>query len=292
MSKKHIVINSFVPALLFLMAFTTPAERPLKTITPDKLQQDGAATSICSISNRAFGHGETITYKLYYNWNFVWVAAGEVTFKVRELDDSYHLSAIGTTYNSYEWFYKVRDRYDTYVDKKTLLPRTSIRDILEGKYTLYDKTSFDQNARRAYTRRAKTKDQELELTEHPLNGCMHDIMSMIYYTRNMDFNRYRKGERIPIKIFMDKEVWPLSMTYHGQDDNFKVKGLGRFDAIHLSPELVAGEIFEEGAEMNIWVSDDENRIPLLIESPLSVGSVKAVLKDYSGLRHELTSAHD
>nr|MBP6540568.1 DUF3108 domain-containing protein [Saprospiraceae bacterium] len=40
-----------------------------------------------------------------------------------------------------------------------------------------------------------------------------------------------------------------------------------------------------GNRMHVWVSNDGNKLPLLIESPLSVGSAKAVLKSYSGLRH-------
>ena len=94
---------------------------------------------------------------------------------------------------------------------------------------------------------------------------------------------------MPLQIFMDKETWPLTMTYAGKESNVKVKGVGRFNTIRLKPEVIAGEIFEEGTEMNIWVTDDENRLPLLIESPLSVGSVKAVLKDYKNLRHDLSA---
>ncbi|HKK80354.1 MAG TPA: DUF3108 domain-containing protein, partial [Phaeodactylibacter sp.] len=260
------------------------APNPWKTTTTPP--QHEVEISPCSIQNKAFRHGETITYKLYYNWNFVWLSAGEVTFQVQELDNTYHLSAYGETYKSYEWFYKVRDRYDTYVDKETLLPKTSIRDILEGKYTLYDKTTFDQSENKAYSLRGKTRSSA-ELKSYPVEGCMHDILSMIYYTRNMDLTKLQPGSKIPLKIFMDEETWPLKLTYRGIDKNMKVKGLGRFDAIQLSPEVIAGDIFDEGTEMNIWVSADANRVPLLIESPLSVGSVKAVLKDYEGLRHEL-----
>jgi len=289
MRKKLLVLCSSFLVLMLLMAFTTPEKNHLKTV--DEPQQDVLEISPCSIDNKAFKHGEKVTYKLYYNWNFVWLPAGEVVFKVKELENTYHLSAFGRTFKSYEWFYKVRDRYDTYVDKETLLPQTSIRDILEGKYTLYDKTTFEQGSNRAYSLRGKTK-ATAERKSYPVKGCMHDILSMIYYTRNMELEHLQEGTKIPLKIFMDEETWPLEMTYRGKESNKKVKGLGRFDVIRLSPEVIAGEIFEEGTEMNIWVSDDANKVPLLIESPLSVGSVKAVLQDYKGLRHELASARD
>ena len=90
-----------------------------------------------------------------------------------------------------------------------------------------------------------------------------------------------------MKIFMDKKPWELKMTYKGKASNKKIKGLGRYDALVISPELITGDVFPEGSEMKVYASDDENRIPLLIESPVSVGSVKAILKSYSGLKYDL-----
>ncbi len=264
------------------MAFT-PQERPeWNSIEPPAPRQ--AMVNTCSIANNAFQHGEVITYKLYYNWNFVWLSAGEVVFRVKETKDQYHLSATGSTYKSYEWFYKVKDRYDTYVDKNTLLPVLSIRDVHEGKYRLYDKVTFDQQGKKAFSLRGKTKESA-EMAEYPIDNCMHDILSIIYYTRNVDFNDLQAGSAFPIKIFMDKEVWPLRVKFQGREKDKKIKGLGRINTIKFSPEVISGFVFGEGAEMTVWASDDENKIPLMIESPVSVGSVKAVLKEYKGLRY-------
>lgn len=209
-------------------------------------------------------------------------------FKVRELEDQYHLSAVGTTYKSYEWFFKVRDYYDSYVDKETLLPEVSIRNVEEGSYRLYDRVTFDQGSGKASSLRGKSKETA-EMAHYDIDHCMHDVLSMVYFLRNADIANYKKGDALPLKIFMDKESWPLKMTYAGKEEKVKVKGLGHFNTIRVSPEVVAGDIFEEGTEMNIWVSDDQNRLPLLIESPLSVGSVKAVLKDYKNLRYDLSA---
>ena len=275
--------------LILLMAFAAPERTEWNTTEPPQRPEE---ITPCSIYNNSFQHGETITYKLYYNWNFVWLAAGEVTFRVREKEDQYHLSAHGSTYKSYEWFYKVRDKYDTYVDKNTLLPVISIRDVHEGKYRLYDKVTFDQARAKAYSMRGKSKETA-EMAEYSIENCMHDVLSIIYYTRNIEFGAYQSGEKIPVKIFMDKEVWPLRVEYQGKEENVKVKGLGRFNTIRFSPEVISGYVFGEGgAAMNVWVSDDKNKIPLIIESPVSVGSVKAVLKEYNGLRYDLAAERD
>ena len=276
---------SFV-LVFFLMAFDTPFKEPKETSdnsnpVPDQTQQ-------CFIENSAFQAGEEITYKLFYNWNFVWLAAGEVVFNVSEKDGKYHISAKGRTYKTYEWFFKVRDHYESYLDKETLLPETSIRDVHEGGYRLYDKVDFDQEKNLAISERGKTKDQT-QTSEYSLDGCMHDVLSVVYYTRNLDFEKYNEGQEFPVKVFMDKEVWPLNVKYKGKEESKKIKGQGKFKTIKFSPEVIEGEVFEADTEMNIWVSDDGNRIPLLIESPVSVGSVKAVLKNYKGLKYEMTS---
>ncbi len=282
MSKRNINKTSLMFGLvLLLMAFSAPES----SVVEEAAEQNLAEISTCNIENTSFQAGEEIVYKIYYNWNFIWLSAGEVVFRVKDLGDQYHLSAVGRTYKSYEWFYKIRDYYDTYVDKETLLPSVSIRDINEGKYRLYDKITFDQDAKKAISFRGKTKDKAEE-TAYEIDPCMHDLLSIFYYTRNVDFDKINEGSIIPIKIFIDKETWPLEMKFRGKDGYKKVKGLGRFKTIKFGPEVIEGYYFKKDTEMNIWVTDDENKIPVLIESPVSVGSIKVVLKDYKNLRHE------
>ncbi|MDX1942245.1 MAG: DUF3108 domain-containing protein [Saprospiraceae bacterium] len=278
----------FTAFLLVLMAFDYPVKTSMRTSIRASEATLSAPAQICSITNSAFRPGEEITYKMYYNWNFVWIAAGEVTFRVKDQGDQYLLSASGRTYKSYEWFYKVRDRYDTYVDKETLLPTVSIRDVQEGKYRLYDKITFDRQRNKAVSMRGKSKDVAVP-TEYDIDACMHDILSVVYSSRNVDFNNMQKGAHVPVKLFVDKEAWAISVKYLGRDDNKKIKGQGRFKAIQFSPKVGGNFYFKNDTDMKVWISDDNNRIPLMIESPLTVGSVKAVLKDYKGLKYDLTA---
>lgn len=257
----------------------------IHTPEPAPLTQSVVPVEPCSIQNSTFQGGEEITYKLYYNWNFVWLSAGEVTFRVRDLGNQYHLSAVGRTYKSYEWFYKVRDYYDTYIDKNTLLPSISIRNIQEGGYQLYDKVTFDRNRQVAVGLRGKTREQA-KVTEYDIDHCIHDMLSIIYYSRNINFDALNNGATFPVKIFLDKETYPLKVKYLGKEDRKKVKGQGRFQTHVFSPQVIAGEIFKEDDQMKVWVSADQNKIPMEIESPVSVGSVKAVLKSYKGLKYE------
>jgi len=272
-----------------LNSYPAPAAAP--GVTPETFHPPYALPDICETENDVFQPGEKIVYKLYYNWNFVWVPAGEVTFLVHELPEDYHIMVRGRTYESYEWFYSVRDNYESYLDKKTLLPKIHIKDVHEGGYTKYDRTTFDQSARKAVSERGKTRDA-LEAKNIDLGECMHDMISIVYYARNLDYNQMKKGQEIPVKILMDRDIHSLKLKYLGPEANKKVRGVGRYNTQKFSPQLIAGEVFKEGDEMKIYVSDDQNRLPVLIESPVSVGSVKAVLQSYEGLKYPLTAKVD
>ena len=245
---------------------------------------------ICSLENEAYSPGERIVYKLYYNLNFIWIAAGEVVFEVEDYGDEYKLSALGTTYSSYEWFFKVRDSYESYIDKKTLLPRLTIREIEEGKYTLYERVEYDQTAGTGIGWRGKTKEEAMDRPgEFIMQDCLHDVLSAVYFMRNLRYDDVAQGTEYDITVFMDRKEYPLGVKYLGRQDRKRIKGLGKFDVYEIAPEVVAGDVFSEESEMRVWASTVDSHVPLQIESPLSVGSVKAVLKEHHNLRHELPS---
>jgi hypothetical protein len=260
----------------------------LLAFSPSVNQESAPVFEPCRTENDAFLAGEEIVYKIYYNWNFVWLSAGEVTFRVYDEGDEFHISAKGRTYDSYEWFFKVRDNYDSYIDKKTLLPRLHIRDVNEGNYERYDKVVFDQNKKTAVSNRGRNREDATPESFN-LDGCMHDILSIVYYLRNVDIDALDVGDELPVKIFFDRETFPLKVKYHGPEKNTRVKGMGHYRTHRFSPDLIAGEVFKEGDEMNVYVSADQNKIPVLIESPVSVGSVKVTLKSYKGLRYDFTA---
>ncbi|MEO1258105.1 MAG: DUF3108 domain-containing protein [Bacteroidota bacterium] len=252
-------------------------------------EKNSVNTDPCIVENTAFQSGEYLTYKIFYNWNFIWLPAGEIHFEVIDDNDQYHYRVVGKTYDSYSWLYIVEDYFDSWVKKSDLLPRRSIKSIREGKYRLYDDLTFDQSNRRIYNERGKAIDDIRERHNFEVNSCMHDMVSILYYCRNIDFSESKIGEKLPIKIFADKETWPLSVTYKGKSPAKKIKGKGIYNTLQFSPEVIEGDLFPDDAQVNVWVTDDANKMPLVIESPLSVGSVKAVLKDFKNLRYDLSA---
>ena len=282
--KKPFFLFAFVATMAFMPHFTPPQ---YASQTPDT-----ATTSTTqSVENNAFQNGEELVYKIYYNLNFVWIPAGEVVFRVDDEGSRYHLSAEGRTYSSYEWFYKAYNKLDSYVDKNTLLPQTSIRWVKENRYKLYDKVQYEQKNQTAQYERGDTKDAVEKRGSIKLTDTMHDLLSAIYYSRTLDYAHAREGQDFPMKVMLDEETFPLKYRYMGKEEK-NIRGLGKYSTMKFVPQLVAGNVFKENSQMKIWATNDSNKLPLMIESPVSVGSVKVVLKSYKGLKYNLDSKKD
>lgn len=239
----------------------------------------------CSTVNSTFVGGEQVVYKIYYNWNFVWFSAGEVVFNITETDEHYIVEATGKTYKSYEIFFRVNDFYKTVIDKETMLPVEFERNIEEGGYRFYNRIEFNQSQGTAFSFSGKSKD-EVVAQEFQIDECMHDMLSTVYFMRNMSFATMQKDDSFPVNMFIDDKVYPIQFTYEGQGKK-SVKGIGDLDVFKICPEVVAGVVFTNGAKMNIWVTDDGNKVPVIIESPISVGSIQAILKSHTGLKHPI-----
>lgn len=240
-----------------------------------------ADNEYCGIRNIAFHNGESTTFKVFYTLAGMYIGAGEANFQVRltSLNNKpvYHVVGDGKTYSFYDSFFKVRDKYESYIDTFSLQPHRFIRDVYEGGYTKFQTVNFDHKANKAVT----------NYGTFDVPNCVQDVVSSIYYARNIDFDRYKTGDKIPFSMFLDDETYNLYIRYMGKE-TIKTK-YGKFRAIKFKPLLVKGTIFEGGEKMTVWVSDDKNKIPLRVESPISVGSVKVDMMSYRNLRYPLSS---
>ena len=243
----------------------------------------------CNAENNTFQGGEEITYKIYYQLNFIWLPAGRVVFRVEDLGDTYKISCTGRTISAFEWFYKVRDYYESIIDKRTMLPIEFTRDVHEGKYEAYNHFEFDQENKEVSTYK-KRPGKEPQIEQHQLTDCMHDLMSIMYYVRNMEIENFVANDTFPVYLFLEEE-YPLNVRVVEKDAVKRFRGLGKYKCHSISPEVIAGYQFREGTEMLVWFTADKNRVPLMIESPVSVGSVKVVLETFRGLKHPFDAVY-
>ncbi|HRH99534.1 MAG TPA: DUF3108 domain-containing protein [Saprospiraceae bacterium] len=220
---------------------------------------------------------EKLTYKIFYNWNFVWLSAGEVVFEVKDEGDVYHIEVSGKTYSSYEWFYKVRDKYHSYINKKTLLPTMYFREIQQGSYRHYEKIVFDHENNKATCYTGKTMSDATTTVLYNIENY-YDMVSLMYLIRQTELSDFRKNKKLMLNLILDGQKYELSMKYLNDQKSLSVKESGKYRTINCSADVVSGKVFDENASMKLFIGDDLNRFPVMIESPLTVGTVKAILK--------------
>jgi hypothetical protein len=235
----------------------------------------------CGIKNLAFQAGEEISYTVYYAVAGLYIDAGNALFTntLEKINNKpvYHISGVGKTNPSYDWIYKVRDKYETFIDTATMQPLKFLRNVDEGGYKKYENITFNRNANTAVTTEGVFK----------VPDCIQDVLSAVYYARNIDFSKSQPNDKIPFTMFLDNEVFNMYVRYLGRE-TVKTK-YGKFRAIKFKPLLIKGTIFQGGEKMTVWVSDDANHVPLRIESPIVVGKVKVDMMSSKNLRYPLTS---
>lgn len=241
-----------------------------------------AQNDFCNTVNNSFQEGEKITFRVYYNMSFIWATAGYATFTVKTEDMNgrkvYHVTGDGKTAKSYEWFYKVRDIYESYIDKETLLPLRFVRNVNEGGFKIFADVKFDRNKKEAVNEKKK---------KYAITDCTQDVLSAIYFARNIDYNKHKPGDKIPFSMFLDDSLYSVYIKYLGKEE-MQTRN-GKYKCIKIVPLLIEGTMFKGGEKMTIWVSDDDNHIPVRIESPILIGSIKVDLVEHENLKNPFTS---
>jgi hypothetical protein len=255
------------------------------------LSKTSASAQECASRNFTFKPGEELVYIASYDWFVIWTEVAEVKMTITETEYQgkpvYHYLALGQTFKNWDLFFKVRDKFETYVDKETLQPYVSSREVREGNYKQNDKYFFNRDKGVVYSYNT-TNDHPQTIDTLPIQSCTFDIMSAMLYARNIDFAKYNKGDSIPISVLLDKEIYPIYFRFLGVE-KYKVKHVGEFECIKFSVLTVEGEMFHEGENMTVWVTNDKNRIPIYAESPVLVGSVRVQIADVKNNRYPFSS---
>lgn len=238
-----------------------------------------------------FNAGEKISYDAAYNWGFIWINAGNVQFEVNETkyagNEVYHFNSYGSSIQSYDWLFKVRDYFQSYARKEDLAPLFFDRNTYEGGHIVHNRFTFDYKEQLIYSQTENSKKPYAEDTLE-LQQNIYDVISGVYYIRNLDFDKYEINDTIPIRMIIDNEIFDLYIRYLGKEI-IKTHNKQKFKTIKFSALLIEGTIFSGGEDLFVWVSDDMNRIPILVEAKILIGSVKATIRETENLKFPLSS---
>lgn len=236
------------------------------------------AQEVSKTADAAFKVGERLDYKLKYGF----FTGAEAHLRVEESDikfngkPAYHIIADGNTAGTFDVFYKVRNRYETYIDKATLLPYLYIEDRHEGNWKHSDKVSFDHKADKITANKGT----------FPFKGQVFDFPSAYFFARCLDVSKMRIGEKFDLRYFLEDSIQTLGITYIGKE---KIKcALGTFNCLKFNPTIIPGRIFRKNSKLYLWITDDNNRIPLKAHVEVVLGSVTMELTDAANLKYPLT----
>ena len=260
-------------------AFTATAHNDqIKPISEDNQQGE----KIINIKQNAFKPGEKLTYRLTYGV----FDAGQATFHVMETKRTvkgrklWRMVATGKTVSAFEWFYKVDDLYESYIDASAMVPWVFKRRVDEGGFKFSQDYIFKHHKNEVETEKGKI---------HDVPDQVQDMISAFYYARTFDFSHAKKGEKFKVNIFLDDELTPTEIKYLGKETIRTRKG--KFRCHKFSPVVVEGRIFPSDDAATVYITDDGNKIPIMAKAKLHFGSVKMHLVKWSGLSNPMAKVN-
>ena len=234
----------------------------------------------------AFKRGETLTYRVHYGIidagdATISVAADTLKFNNRK---TFHIVGIGNSRSAFDWFFKVRDRYDSWIDEETLLPQFFLRRINEGGFIINQDYRFNHQQNSVFVKRTGTdQGRSTDGTQFSIPSATHDIISAFYFARSLNLDGAKMGDIVTLQTFFDEEIFPMQVKLVGREV-LKTKA-GKIRCLKLRPIIQKGRVFKEEEDLTMWVSDDKNRVPVRLQANVLVGSIKMDLKSYSNLAH-------
>jgi hypothetical protein len=228
-----------------------------------------------SVPNSAFKPGEKLTFRIHYGFIDAGTAELQIAAEKKMIGprSCYHVIGSGKSVGAFDWFFKVRDRYESYVDADAMVPWLFVRDISEGGYKKKQRVVFNH-----YTDSARSEKKTISIPDNT-----QDLISAFYFARTIDLTKASPGDVFPINGYLDDEVIPLNIKFIGRETLHT--DLGKFKCVIFRPMLQEGRVFKESEDMTVWVSDDLNRIPVRVQSNILVGSIKMDLTGYENLLH-------
>lgn len=235
---------------------------------------------LVSAQKKAYGEGEWLNYRVHYGF----ITAGYAILEIDQtrLNDRevYHVKGEGKTTGISKWFFNVEDYYQTYIDREKELPLRFIRKIDEGGYTKDIQIDFNHETGKAlvHNKKYNTKD------DLPFPEDAQDMVSSLYYLRNnLDTDQLNDGDEFDMNMFFDKENYKFKLKFLGREI-IKTK-FGKVACLVFRPYVQSGRVFKEKESLTVWISDDDNKIPLVVKADLAVGSLKATLVEFKGLEN-------
>ncbi|MDX5421640.1 MAG: DUF3108 domain-containing protein [Hymenobacteraceae bacterium] len=250
-----------------------------------------AKDSMRSIPNNSFSSGEVLKYKVHYGPITAAEAVIDVAPTLQYINGRpcYRATVYGKTNSSFDLFIRIRDTWQSYIDTAALVPHRSFRNIEEGNYRKRETVDFDHYKNTAFVEKKK-RDKAKETKNFRVPDNVQDIVSGFYFLRTVNYDNMRIGDKVKVQGFFDEETFDMEVVFKGRE--VVSTKAGDIKAIKLMPRMPKNEKFKGENAITVYLSDDRNKIPVLIQAEMFVGSVKVNLYEYKNLKHKLMLAQN
>lgn len=251
-------------------------------------------TATLPLSAQLYNPGERLDYRVAYkamlvpNTEMATVTV-QTTLDTLQGKPVYRVMGLGKIMPEYRWFFNLEDRYDIFVDTLSLRTKRFESNIHEGDYTFRSHYDYDWDSMRVHTwaqsRQRTPRTKSMALTERSM-----DPVSLYFNLRSIDASTLKQGETHNLEMVLEDTIRVLKFRLLGHEI-CRVPQKGKFRTIKLACTLGTSEgfSFTDGSEFFIWITDDKNKFPLLLESPIRIGSIRAYISDFKGLKYPLDS---
>ncbi len=245
-----------------------------------------------TVKNKAFQKGEKLTYVVYFD-SFITgkIKAAYGTFEILPQSETIggrscmHVVASGATFKKWKWAIYVKDRFDSYIDEEALMPWLFLRRAKEGNFEASQDIIFNHTKNIAQFKDNKSN----KVVNYSISSYAQDMISAGYYARSMDLSNPAPGINYTIPFVFEDSLQSTTLIYTGKK---KLKiGLGKYRCMTFKPKVLVGSVFGEAYPITIYVTDDENRIPIFAKASILIGTVKFELVKHSGIRNPITSKY-
>jgi hypothetical protein len=228
----------------------------------------------------AFKAGEWFKFRIHYGIFNASYATLELTDSVWDGQPAFYAKGIGRTTGLARLFFKVDDYYSSYFTKEDNRPLHFIHDINEGGYKKHLTIDFDHKKKQATVIDLKKETTGIFTTDFEIQ----DLISFVYYLRkHLDIDAIKKDEFVVVNLFFDSENYAFKFKFLGRE-TIKTK-FGKVKTLKFRPYVQSGRVFRSSESITLWVSSDDNKIPLRLQADLSVGSITADLDAFKGLKN-------
>ena len=214
-----------------------------------------------------YGPGERMVFKIGYGP----INAGEGILEVLGLTEykgrtCYHIQSKANSNRFFSSIYKVRDKITSYIDVETLYSRYFHKRLREGDYKKTVEVDFDHLAEEAHYSNGEI---------YPISSGVQDVLSAFFYVRNLDLI---EGEVYMVPAHSSRRTYDLKVIVHGKE-RVEVEA-GTWNCFKVEPVIEGEGLFKHEGKLTLYITDDANRIPILIKTKVPVGSIDVELKSY------------